>query len=141
MAILLTKVVEMIEFGLGQIIFDGIVKFIEKIYNNFFLLYPSLIFQVLYTQNLSIVSATKQYEKVVLELKFLHKWFEGKHIVNEPTKEALGFDSEKDAKEYAPFQEVSTVASTKSVPSSMRKRITNELNSSIEFNKRHCDNL
>ncbi|KAH1045631.1 hypothetical protein J1N35_036415 [Gossypium stocksii] len=37
--------------------------------------------------------------------------------------------------------EVPIVASTKSVPLSLRKRIINELNSSIEFNKIHCDSL
>ncbi|KAH1032294.1 hypothetical protein J1N35_044468 [Gossypium stocksii] len=48
-----------------------------------------------------IVHATKQYEKAVSKLKFLHTWIKGKHIVNEPTEKAsdsiLGNAEKKDA--------------------------------------------
>ncbi|KAH1097031.1 hypothetical protein J1N35_013952 [Gossypium stocksii] len=100
MAILFQKVVKLIEFYLGELIFDEIAKYIENLITRLLSPYPYLIFQVLYSQNSRIVHATEQYGKPILQLKFSHKWLEGKHVLNKP-KKALGSNPEKAKKEEA----------------------------------------
>lgn len=54
-AILLTNVVEMVEFDLGQMVFDEIVKHAKKVHLRHLMSFPSLIFQVLPNQSPRIV--------------------------------------------------------------------------------------
>ncbi|PPR97354.1 hypothetical protein GOBAR_AA23313 [Gossypium barbadense] len=114
MAILLRKVVEMIEFDLA-------------FYKVLVALPPSLMFQVL-------------YEKPVPKFKFFHKWLEGKRVLNEP-EGVSGSDPGKADKEEVPFQVVPTTASTTSIPKGIKQRTIAKLRAFIEFNQRHCDRL
>ncbi|KAH1072278.1 hypothetical protein J1N35_024606 [Gossypium stocksii] len=67
----------MVEFDLGQIIFDEIVKNAEKVHPRYQPPFSSLIFQVLHTKNPRIVPATTKFEKLVPQLRFSHKWLKG----------------------------------------------------------------
>lgn len=87
-AILLRKIVKMVEFDLGQMIYDDFVKHAEKVYKRYLMPFSSLIFQVIFKQNPRIVRTTEQHEKLMPKLKFSHKWLEGKHKVNEPEEQS-----------------------------------------------------
>ncbi|MBA0754064.1 hypothetical protein Gogos_021275 [Gossypium gossypioides] len=54
---------------------------------------------LLLRKNPKIVQAIEQFKKPVLELKFSHKWLEGKHIVNDLAKEPYDSKSNNTGKE------------------------------------------
>lgn len=80
---LLRKIVDMLEFDLGQLIFNEFFKFSKVNYKKYILPYLSLIFQVLFSQDSELVKPKETYEKIVSKLKFSCKWLEGKHVINE----------------------------------------------------------
>ncbi|KAH1072273.1 hypothetical protein J1N35_024601 [Gossypium stocksii] len=121
-ALLLRKVVVTTEFNLGQNFFDEIMKNAKK--------------------NPKIVQAIKQFKKLVLELKFSHKWLEGKHTVNDLAKEPYDFKSDNTGKEEdTQSKDVPITIGTKFIPSNIKQRIIDELNSNIEFNQRHVGRM
>ncbi|PPR93956.1 hypothetical protein GOBAR_AA26715 [Gossypium barbadense] len=65
--------------NLLQNVSDPTIKFCHKVYVELSLPCPSLIFQIMFLQNDKIIKSTKKYEKMPQELKFFHKWLEGKH--------------------------------------------------------------
>lgn len=99
MTILSRKPVEMVEFDLGQIIYDEITKHAEKLYVRHLLPYPSLIFQILYKKNSCLGRSIEHYEREVTELNFSPKWLEGKQSSTEPIDQqpAEEVDEEHDA--------------------------------------------
>ncbi|MBA0655192.1 hypothetical protein Goklo_007700 [Gossypium klotzschianum] len=97
---------------------------------------------LLLRKNPKIVQAIEQFKKPVLELKFSHKWLEGKHTVNDLAKEP--YDSKFDntgKEEDTQSKDVPTTTGTKFILSNIKQRIIDELNSNIEFNQRHVERM
>lgn len=67
-----------IQFDIGNLILHEICWHAQNVYSMLNLPHPSLIFQILFMQNDKVVKATQKYEKMPPELKFSHKWIEGK---------------------------------------------------------------
>lgn len=74
----------MVQFDLSQMVYDEIIKHVEKVHEWYWMPFPSLIFQVLFKQNPCIFGATEHHEQLMLELKFSHKLLESKYTFNEP---------------------------------------------------------
>ncbi|KAH1072694.1 hypothetical protein J1N35_025022 [Gossypium stocksii] len=72
-----------------------------------------------------LVRPTEQFEKTTSELKFPHKWLEGKHVVNEPKEVYLEFKKAK--KEEIGDQGVPTAASIHSIPKGLRVKTIADL--------------
>ncbi|KAH1033560.1 hypothetical protein J1N35_045734 [Gossypium stocksii] len=68
MVTLLRKICDVIQFDLGELIFEEIIKHTNFVYPMLCLSFLSLIFQILCNQNPEIVLATEKYERKPIEL-------------------------------------------------------------------------
>ncbi|MBA0804402.1 hypothetical protein Gohar_003989 [Gossypium harknessii] len=77
-------------------------------------------------------SLNKRVALLKKELKFSHKWLEGKHTVNDLAKEPYDSKSDNTGKEEdTQSKDVPTTTGTKFILSNIKQRIIDELNSNI----------